>query len=77
MMESEDEDDDDDEPVIEKILDMKKDPATRASLALVKWRHWPERSGDLGTHGKNTTKRSTRIDERISQLCGCARRRIR
>jgi hypothetical protein len=53
----EDEDDDDDEPVIEKILDMKKDPMTRASFALVKWRYWPERAA--------TWERTARIPQNV------------
>jgi hypothetical protein len=67
--------DDDDEPVIEKILDMKKDPATGGTLALVKWRHWPERAA--------TWERTARIPQNVRvQLMNafyncCARRRIR
>jgi hypothetical protein len=48
---------DDDEPVIEKILDMKKDPATGGTIALVKWRHWPERAA--------TWERTARIPQNV------------
>jgi hypothetical protein len=48
---------DDDEPVIEKILDMKKDAATGGTIALVKWRHWPERAA--------TWERTARIPQNV------------
>jgi hypothetical protein len=51
------EDDSDQGPVVEKILDMKKDAATSGTLALVKWRHWPERAA--------TWERSARIPQNV------------
>jgi hypothetical protein len=48
---------------------MKKDPATGASLALVKWRHWPESAA--------TWERSARIPQsRRAQLMDAYRNSV-